>query len=119
QLLAGMVLHAPVDRGDNVFLLPFACVVRAGARSGAAEVEAQRGHVRSLQPARHAEHHLVVQRAAAEGMRMADHGDAGGILQLAIERLQPSRAAEEIDVAQRLRIHSTLTSTRSSSTRTS
>src|SRR5437764_14916689 len=114
-----MMLHAPVDGGGDVFLLAFAFVVRAGARPRAAEVEAQRGHVRALQPARHAKDDFVVQRAAAERMRMADHRDARRILQLAVERLEPAGAAEEIDVAQRLRIHSILTSTRSSSTRTS
>src|SRR5262249_19692461 len=119
QLPAGMVPHAPVDRRDHILLLAFAFVVHAGARPRAAKVETQRGHVRALQPARHAKDDLVVQRAAAEGMWVADHRDAGGILQLAIERLETSRAAEQIDVAQRLRIHSILTSTRSFSTRTS
>src|SRR5207244_12316400 len=115
---AGMMLHAPVDRRGDVLLLPLALVVRSAAGAGAAEVEAQRGHVRVLQTAGDAEHHFVVQRAAAEGVGVADHGDAGGILQLAIERLEASRAAVQIDVAQRLRIHSTLTITRSPSTRT-
>ena len=107
HLLAGMLLHQPVDRGHDVALLAFAFLVMPGAGAGAAEVEAERGHVRGLESARGAEDDFVVQRAAAEGMRMADHGDGGGILQIAVERLELAGARKEIDVAERFRVHST------------
>src|ERR1700736_4329018 len=91
------------------------------ARPGSAKVETQRRDVGVLESARRAKDDLVVQRAAAEGMRMADDGDSGGVLQLAVKRLEPSRAAVQIDVAKRLRIeiHVSLTRMRSPSTRTS
>src|SRR2546430_15009189 len=93
----------------------------SGARTGAAKVESQRGDVGVFESARCAKDNLVVQSAASEWMRMADDGDAGGILQLAIERLESSGAAVEIDVPERLRIeiHDSLTRMRSPSTRTS
>ena len=76
---------------------PFALVVLSAARTDAAKVEAQRRDVRVLESARRAKDDFVVQRAAADRMRVADDGDAGGILQLAIERLEPSgRAPDEI-----------------------
>src|SRR4051812_7964159 len=102
-----MFLHQPIDRGYDVALLAFAFLVMARARSGTAEVEAERGHVRRLESARGAKDDFVVQRAAAERMRMAHHGDSGGILEIAVERLELAGARKEIDVAERFRIHST------------
>src|SRR5436190_417981 len=67
---------------------------------------------------RRAKDDLVVQRPALGGERMTHDRDAGGILQLAIERLQPAGASIQIDMTKRLRIHDNLTSTESPSTRT-
>src|SRR5260221_6300599 len=120
ELLPGMHLHHPVDGGHDVRLLPFARVVLAGARADAAEVEAERGHVGVLQPARGAEDDLVVQAPSAQRMRVADHRYACRVLQLAVKPLQPAGTGEEIDVAQRFRVHdTTFTRMRSPSMRTS
>src|SRR5207248_9682341 len=113
QLLAGMFALGPFDRCEDVTLLAFAFVVFAGARTDAAKIESQRCHVRVLQSARGAEHDLVVQRATAERMRMTDDRDADRILKLAVQRLEPSRASVDIDVAQRLWIHARFTRMRS------
>src|SRR5438270_2321003 len=107
HFLAGMLFHQPVDRGHDVALLAFAFLVMAGAGAGAAEVEAERSYVRGLETARGTEHHLVVQRAAAERVRVADHGHSRGILEIAIERLELAGARKKIDVAERFRVHST------------
>src|SRR2546428_1091935 len=109
----------PLDRRHHIFLLAFAFLVFASARADAAKVESQRGDVRVLQAARSAEDDFVVQCAATQGMWMTDDGDAGGVLKLALERFEPARAAEKIDVAERLRIHAIFTRMRSPSTRTS
>src|SRR6185369_17540844 len=55
--------------------LATALVVRALAGTHAAEVEAERGGTCLLECARDGRHHLVVHRAAEEGMRMRDDGD--------------------------------------------
>src|SRR3954447_14493585 len=107
HFLAGMLLHQPVDRGNDVALLAFAFLVMAGACARAAEVESERRDVRRLESARGAEDDFVVQRAAAERMRVANHRHGGGILQIAIERLELAGARKEIDVAERFRVHST------------
>src|SRR5687768_7568197 len=115
-----MLFLRPLDRSGNVVLLAFTRFELSAARTRATEVEAQRGDVRVFQTACGAEDDFVVQRAAAGRQRMADHGHASRILQLAIERLEPAGAAVEIDVTQRFRIHdASLTMMRSASTRTS
>src|ERR1043165_8920233 len=100
-----MLVLRPVDRFGDVVHLAFAGVVRAAARARAAKVEAQRCDVRVLESARRAKDDLVVQRAAAEGMGMTDDGEVVRILQIAIQRFEPTGARIEIDVAERLRVH--------------
>src|SRR5258706_14488196 len=101
-----MLPDQPVDGRYDVALLPLPLFVMAGTVAGAAKVEAERGHVGRLQSARGAEDDLVVQRAAAEGVRMADHGHGGGILKIAIESLELAGARKDIDMTERFRIHS-------------
>ena len=67
SFLPGCFFFDPVDGRGDVFLLAFAVVELPAAGAGAAEVEAQRGHVGVLQSARGAEDDFVVQRAAAGG----------------------------------------------------
>jgi len=114
-----MFPHGPVDSGEDVFdlALPFFMFSAAGA--DATKVESQRCHIRVFQSAGRAKDNFVVQRAAAEGMRMTDYGDAGGILEIAIERFEPPRATEKIDMAKRLAVHEILTRMRSPSIFTS
>src|SRR5436189_925720 len=113
-----MFFAGPRDRCRDVLLLAFAPFEPSAAHARAAKVEAQRRDVRGLESARRAKDDLVVQRPALGGERMTHDRDAGGILQLAIERLQPAGASIQIDMTKRLRIHDNLTSTESPSTRT-
>src|SRR5713226_6633862 len=109
----------PIDGSEHVVDLPFSFVMFSAAGTDAAKIESQRGHVGVLQTAGGAKDDLVVQRATAEGVWMTDHGDADWILKFAIERLQTSRVAVEINVTQRLPVHAILTRTRPPSTFTS
>ena len=102
-----MLFDQPIDGGDHVALLAFAFLMMTRARAGTAEVETQRGYVRGLESARGAKDHFVVQRAPAERVRVADHGDGSGILKIAVERLELAGARKEIDVAERFWVHST------------
>src|SRR6266852_3278716 len=112
-----MLSLGPLDGSGDVVLFAFALVMFSAAGAGASKIEAQGREVGILEAARRPKHDLVVQRAAAEGVGMADDSDADRVLQLAIKRFQPSGTAVEIDVAQRLgiQIHLSLTRTRSPS----
>src|SRR5690348_7762147 len=102
-----MLLPDPRERGEKVVVLPFAARELSRARADAAEVESQRCDVRVLESPRCAEDHFVVQRSTAGRQRMADDRHGGGILQIAVQRLQPSGGAVEINVSQWLRGHNT------------
>src|SRR5205807_4681660 len=99
-----MLFFCPLDRGDDIVLLAFSFVMLARTGSGSAKIEAQRREVRVFETSCGAKNDFVVERSAAQRMRMADDGNSRRILQIAIQRLQPPGTAVQIDVAKRLRI---------------
>src|SRR6185436_12842342 len=63
------------ERGARVLDFAGAAIVRALALPRPAKVETQHRAPQLEECRRHAMHHLVVERAAVERMRVADHGE--------------------------------------------
>src|SRR5271168_3231605 len=81
----------PVESGAHIFHFANAVVVPALAQSRAAKVEAQHGKAKTVQRLHSMEYDFVVQGAAEERMRVANHSRVSCILRASIkQRFQPS-----------------------------
>src|SRR5262249_49949607 len=81
------------DHRERIFELAATRVIAPGTGADAPEIEAQRRDSEFLQRARDRMHHLVLQAAAVQWMRMADHRKAcpAAGSTLLEQRLEPAR----------------------------
>ena len=93
-------LLQPIERAAHVVYLAYAMVMRAFAAASAAKVEAQHGQAEAMQHLHRVVDNLVVQRAAAQRVRMADQSSVRRIGLASIQqRLQASGGAGQVQGA--------------------
>jgi hypothetical protein len=106
NLLFGILLSQIIEPGTHVVLLSVAFIVRPGALSDAAKIDAQRNQSHIIQSRGSAKDDFVMHCAAAEWMRMQHQSYAANfaVARLFQNRLEPSMRRGNEKIA--CRIHS-------------
>ncbi len=76
----------PIQRGSDIVQFAISVVVLALTQASPAKIKTQHREAKTIQCLHSVKDHFVVQRAAIEGMRMADDGGVLGVSSSRIEQ---------------------------------